>query len=220
MIVGKKKDIEDIKKMLSSSKKVLICGCDTCVSVCWAGGQKEVNELAAELEKDPDMAGINFIRSSVDRQCEAEMCEVLRPQAEGADTILSMACGAGAQVMARLYEDKPVKPALDTTFLGIPTELGTWVENCRCCGNCTIDLTGGICPVVGCAKGLLNGPCGGVRRGGKCEVDAEKDCIWVQIYNRLEKQDRLDSITAIREPRDHSAVTRPGIVKAPLIDKV
>ncbi len=220
MIVGKRKELEDIKKMVSGHKKVLIVGCDTCVSVCWAGGTKEVAALAAELEADGDTAGTSFLQSSVDRQCESEMCEVLRPQAQEADAILSMGCGAGAQILAELFDDRPVLPALDTTFLGVPTELGVWVENCGCCGDCTLDITGGICPIVRCGKGLLNGPCGGVRRNGKCELDEEKDCAWVQIYRRLEKQGRLDLMTEYREPRDHSAVKRPGIVKAPLAQKV
>jgi len=220
MIVGKRKELEDIKQMLSGSKKVLVVGCDTCVSVCWAGGEKEVAALAGELGADKDTAGISFVQSSVDRQCEPEMCEVLREQAEEADVILSLGCGAGAQVLADLFEDTPVMPGLDTTFLGVPKELGVWVETCGCCGDCTLDTTGGICPVVRCGKGLLNGPCGGVRRDGKCELDEEKDCAWVQIYRRLEKQGRLNLITEYREPRDHRAVKRPGIVKAPLVQKV
>ncbi len=220
MIVGKRKELKDIKKMVSGHKKVLIVGCDTCVSVCWAGGEKEVAALATELEAASDTAEISFLRSRVDRQCETEMCEVLRDQAEEADVILSLGCGAGAQILAELFDETPVLPALDTTFLGAPTELGVWVEKCSCCGDCTLDMTGGICPVVGCGKGLLNGPCGGVRRNGKCELDEEKDCAWVQIYRRLEKQGRLDLMTEYREPRDHSAVKRPGIVKAPLLQKV
>ncbi len=220
MIVGKRKELEDIKRMLSGHRKVLIIGCDTCVSVCWAGGEKEVAALAAELEGDSDTAGMSFVQSSVDRQCEPEMCEVLRPQTEEADVILSLGCGAGDQILAELFDDRPVLPALDTTFLGVPTGLGVWVEKCSCCGDCTLDMTGGICPVVGCGKGLLNGPCGGVRRNGKCELDEEKDCAWVQIYRRLEKQGRLDLMTEYREPRDHNAVIRPGIVKAPLLQKV
>lgn len=220
MIVGKRKELEDIKQMLSDHSKVLIVGCDTCVSVCWAGGTKEVAALAAELEADSDMAGTSFLQSSVDRQCELEMCEALRDQVLEADAILSLGCGAGAQILAELFDDTPVMPGLDTTFLGVPTELGVWVEKCSCCGDCTLDMTGGICPVVGCGKGLLNGPCGGVRRNGKCELDEEKDCAWVQIYRRLEKQGRLDLMTEYREPRDHSAVKRPGIVKAPLLQKV
>lgn len=219
MIIAEKKELEDIIKMIASYERVLMTGCETCVSICWAGGEKEVGELAGQLENDPDCADITFIQSNVDRQCEAEMVEVLRPEVEKVDAILSLGCGAGAVVMADLFEDTPVFPALNTTFLGVPTELGVWVEKCGCCGDCILDITGGICPVVGCGKGLLNGPCGGVRKGGMCELDPEKNCAWVQIYNRLEKQGRLALMEEYREPRNHRAVERPGIVRVPLLQK-
>ena len=74
--------------------------------------------------------------------------------------------------------------------------------------------------MVCCAKGLLNGPCGGVRKGGKCEVDPEKDCAWVRIYQRLEKQGRLDSMREYREPKNYRAVKRPGRIKAPGVQRV
>ena len=73
---------------------------------------------------------------------------------------------------------------------------------------------GGICPVVRCAKGLLNGPCGGTRKGGKREIDSDKDCAWVLIYQRLEKQGRLDLMRKYYEPKNYRAVKRPGRIEA------
>jgi len=67
--------------------------------------------------------------------------------------------------------------------------------------------------MVRCAKGLLNGPCGGTRRGGKCEIDADKDCAWVLIYQRLTSQNRLDILEKYYEPKNYRAVKRPGTVK-------
>jgi len=67
---------------------------------------------------------------------------------------------------------------------------------------------------VRCAKGLLNGPCGGTRRGGSCEIDPEKDCAWVLIYRRLEKQGRLDLMRKYYEPKNYRAVKRPGKIEA------
>jgi hypothetical protein len=116
--------------------------------------------------------------------------------------------------MAEMFEDKPVFPGVNTTFIGMPEKEGLWVEMCGACGDCFLDRTGGVCPIVRCAKGLLNGPCGGTRKGGKCEIDREKDCAWVLIYRRLEKQGRLDLMRKYYAPKNARAVKRPGKVQA------
>ncbi len=59
-----------------------------------------------------------------------------------------------------------------------------------------------------CAKGLLNGPCGG-SSNGKCEASPEKDCAWVLIYGRLKKQGRLDNLRSFRQPRNHFISQNP-----------
>lgn len=116
--------------------------------------------------------------------------------------------------MAEIFEEKPIFPALNTTFLGMPEKEGVWVEMCGACGDCFLDRTGGVCPIVRCAKGLLNGPCGGTRKGGKCEIDPQKDCAWVLIYRRLEKQGRLDLMQKYYPPKNFRVVKRPGKIQA------
>jgi hypothetical protein len=69
--------------------------------------------------------------------------------------------------------------------------------------------TGGICPVTICAKGLVNGPCGGTRKG-KCEVDPEKDCAWVLIFNRLKKLGRLERMKRTLPPKKYSVQKYPA----------
>jgi hypothetical protein len=69
-------------------------------------------------------------------------------------------------------------------------------------------VTGGICPLTRCSKGLLNGPCGGVNKG-KCEVDKERDCAWVLIYKELEKTGKLDKFRQIQPAKDYSKTTKP-----------
>jgi len=214
LIIAERKDLKEIRRMIAPYKKVLIVGCETCVNICWAGGEKEVKKLAEKLGDELPAEDVTILKATVERQCEKEMVELLKDDVEAADAVLSMACGAGAQIMADVFEDRPVLPALNTTFLGYPAGPGTWVENCGSCGDCVLDRTGAICPVVCCAKGLMNGPCGGVRKGGMCEVDAEKACAWVRIYNRLEKQGRLDLMEEFTGPKNYRAVKRPGIVKA------
>ncbi|MFQ5588278.1 MAG: methylenetetrahydrofolate reductase C-terminal domain-containing protein [Nitrospiria bacterium] len=71
----------------------------------------------------------------------------------------------------------------------------------KCTHNHLCEETGGICPIVGCPKELVNGPCGGVRSGGKCEVIEDFDCVWVNIYNEMKKNDELDKMLQIQAPR-------------------
>jgi hypothetical protein len=85
---------------------------------------------------------------------------------------------------------------------------GSFVERCSACGECILELTGGICPVTRCPKGLMNGPCGGVDKG-KCEVDKELDCVWALIYNELKEKDRLYLLKEYRPPKDHSKMLKP-----------
>jgi len=217
MIIAERKPIEEIRNMLSGYKKILVVGCQTCVTICWAGGEKEVGILSSQLKLASSEEGneLSIVEATVERQCEKEMViEELGDKVTEVEAILSMGCGAGVQTIAEIFEKKPVFPALNTTFIGMPEGEGVWVEKCGACGDCMLYWTGGICPVVRCAKGLLNGPCGGTRRGGKCEIDPEKDCAWVLIYQRLEKQGRLDLMRKYYEPKNYRAVQRPGRIEA------
>lgn len=216
MIIAERKPLEEIKNMIAGCKKILVVGCRTCVTICWAGGEKEVGVLSSQLRLTSNREGneLSLLEATVERQCEKEMViEELRDKVQGVEAILSMACGAGVETVAEIFEEKPVFPALNTTFIGMPEKEGAWVEMCGACGDCFLDRSGGICPVVRCAKGLLNGPCGGTRKGGKCEIDPDKDCAWVLIYRRLEKQGRLDLMRRYYEPKNYRAVKRPGRVE-------
>jgi len=214
MIIADRKSMEEIKQMVSPYKKLLVVGCGTCVTVCWAGGEKEVGILASQLRLAAHKEGQEYVveEATIERQCEKEMAVALRDKVDKVDAILSMGCGAGVQTLAEVFEQTPVLPALNTAFIGMPQKEGVWVEMCGVCGDCFLDRTGGICPIVRCAKGLLNGPCGGTRRGGKCEIDPDKDCAWVLIYRRLQNQSRLDMMEKYYPPKNYRAVKRPGKV--------
>jgi len=192
MIVGERKPFDEIKKSISEYKKQLILGCGTCVSVCMAGGEKEVELLASQLRMDGQMngSGTEIGEATIQRQCDREYIEPIIDMAKGYDVVISMACGAGVQMMADLLEPLPVVPALNTRFIGVTEEEGSWAERCRACGNCLLADFGGICPMTMCAKSLVNGPCGG-STDGKCEV-GNWDCAWVRIIERLTKQGKLD----------------------------
>lgn len=213
MIVGERKPFEEIKEKIAGYNKILILGCGTCVSVCMAGGEKEVELLATELRMTNKLAGkeIEIGQDTIKRQCDKEYIEPIVEKAKKYDAILSMACGAGVQLVSDLFVPTPVIPALNTEFIGVTESEGVWAERCRACGDCLLDQTGGICPVSRCAKGLLNGPCGGTNNG-KCEVSPDKDCAWTLIYNRLEAQGKLDAFDTYNPPRNHQAVVMPGKV--------
>lgn len=202
MVIADIKPLEQIKDMLKGYRKVLNTGCGGCVAVCLAGGQKEVDILNAKLNLafKADNVGCQVDGFTVERQCEPQFIQEYDRMVGGYDAILSMACGAGVQFMAERYPDKPVLPAVNSTFVGVNRNIGWYEERCRCCGDCVLGETGGICPVTMCAKSLFNGPCGGPQ-GESCEVSKDTPCAWVAIYKRLKAQNRLQDITKIREAR-------------------
>ncbi len=201
MVIAQSKELEEIKEMLKGYKKVLNVGCAGCTAVCLAGGQREVEALNIRLGASfkEDNITIEFDGYTVERQCEIDFIEELDHMENKYDAILSMACGAGVQFVAERFKEKPVFPALNTTFVGVNKDIGWFEEKCRFCRDCQLAYTGGICPVTRCAKGIFNGPCGGTQHG-KCEVDKDIPCAWYDIYERLKGQDRLDNITKIKAP--------------------
>jgi len=204
MIVGKRKPFEEIKQLIGDYHKVLNVGCGTCVAVCLAGGEKETVVLATELDMAKKLEGVPFEVDTltVQRQCDMEYLAELDDKVEQYDALLSMACGAGVQFLAERFPSKPVLPMVDTSFIGVNRDMGDYEERCRSCDRCVLGETGGICPVTMCSKSLFNGPCGGTS-GGFCEVDPEQPCAWYQIWERLDKQGRLDSIRTIKPIRAH-----------------
>ena len=211
MIIAKQKPLEEIRQMLEGYERILVLGCGTCTAICLAGGDREVAVLASSLRIAEKISGKNYLfkEHTVNRQCEWEFLDTIEEQVKEVDAIISLGCGVGVQAISERFPEIPVFPGLDTLFMGMPQEEGIWVERCSGCGSCILDKTGGICPVTRCTKGLLNGPCGGTKNG-KCEVDPEKDCAWTLIYQRLEKQGKLDLFDEYHPPRNFQAVIRPG----------
>ena len=214
MIKAKPKPIEEILNYIRLYENILIAGCGGCVSVCLAGGQKEINILQTELELALDKTNSpgQFSGHTVERQCNEQYLESLDDIVEKADCLLSMACGAGVQLLAERYPDKPVFPAVNTIAIGIDIDIGIYEERCRACGECVLAYTAGICPVTRCAKGLFNGPCGGTS-GDKCEISPEINCAWHEIYTRLKAQNRLEDILKIHPPMEWKNQIKRTIVQ-------
>lgn len=204
MIVADKKPIEEIISEARGFDSILIAGCNECVTVCEAGGKKEVGVLASALRMYFMQQGkdIKIDEVTLERQCDHEYLEEIRDRIDKYDAVLSLACGVGVQFMAEKYQ-KPILPGVNTSFLGVTEERGLWSERCQACGQCILARTGGICPVSRCAKRLFNGPCGGSTKG-KCEINKEIDCAWQLIVDRLKALNRLDDYEEIMPIKDWS----------------
>lgn len=205
MIIAEQKPLEEIKSLIGSAEKVLVVGCGTCVTVCFAGGAREAAITAASLRMSSKLngGGEDVTDVTVQRQCEWEYLDTIREEVSQADVILSLGCGIGVQAMTEHFPEKWIVPGLNTTFLGIPTEQGIWDERCAACGDCILGLTGGICPIARCSKSLLNGPCGG-SEAGHCEIDPDVRCAWHLIYDRLSSMGKLDTLLEIQPPKNWS----------------
>jgi ferredoxin len=214
MIVAEQKSIDRIREMLKGYRKVLAVGCGTCVTVCFAGGRKEVGILASSLRMASGIDGepLEVDETSVQRQCEKEFIDPLADLVADYDAILSLGCGVGVQSLADRFPDKRILPGLNTKFMGGPSEQGVWEERCQGCGSCVLDITGGICPVSRCAKQLMNGPCGGVENG-RCEVDESIPCAWCMIWKRMEGLGLRESLMEVQPPKDWSTSRDGGLRK-------
>jgi ferredoxin len=205
MIVGERKKIDEILRMVEPYSNVAVVACGTCVAVSMAGGEKEALEIASLIKRHARAAGrdAEVTVTSAIRQCDMEFLDALDDSSEisGADCVLSLGCGAGVQFMAEKYPYKVILPGLNTTFIGVNRALGYWTEMCQGCGDCVLEKTGGICPVSRCAKSHFNGPCGG-SSGGRCEIDAETDCAWQLIYDRLKRINQVDRLLDINPVRN------------------
>ena len=203
MITAEQKPLKEIIDYISPYDRILLVGCNECVTVCAAGGRKEVGLLASALHLHCLKQGrtIDIKEITLERQCDPEYVEELVSDIDRADAILSMACGCGVQTIAGRYKEKPVFPAVNTKFMGASESQGVWAERCQGCGDCLLGITGGICPVARCSKHLLNGPCGGTSYG-KCEIAPDVDCAWCLIWERLKALGMEKRYEEIMEAKD------------------
>ncbi len=201
MLISEQKPIEEVLAYLEGENRIFIVGCRGCAEGCESGGEKQVLEMEERLKATgKTIAGT----TTVDTLCNEALVRMrLKPHQEtiqSADSVLVMTCGAGTQVMAKVL-NKVVHPGCNTLPLG--GDHSEWIrgEYCLECGDCVLDYTGGICPIAGCAKNLLHGPCGG-SEGGKCEINPDLPCAWHLIVERLTQLGRLDKLEAVLPPKN------------------
>ena len=211
MIVAQRKSIPEIHNIIKEHENVLVLGCGTCVTVCLAGGEREVSIISSALRIAAKKAGtkVKINELTIERQCDNVFIEGAVEEIKKNDAILSLGCGAGVQAIAERYPNIPVYAGLDTAFLGILESRGVWTEKCAQCGECLLSDFGGICPITRCAKHMLNGPCGGSRED-RCEIKVNQPCAWQLIYKRLKDIGELDKIKKIHPLKDWSKSLNGG----------
>ena len=205
MLITKLKEKEAIEALVSG--KVFIINCHGCKEVSFP--EEEARQLEGELCDKGCVTGI----LTTDYICNPEnmklRLEMYRKQIEAADMVLVCSCGIGVQTIAEYLEDKKVCAGCDTYALPGFQGVTPLEYKCDRCGECYLNMTGGICPITACSKSLVNGPCGGTKNG-KCEVDPEMDCGWERIYRRLAQLGRLDVLKCPVNVRDYATDMKAG----------
>jgi hypothetical protein len=208
------KPIEEIVQFIRPQEKVFVIGCGNCAMKCHSGGLPETEAMAERLRQRgievvgcnvPGPAGMSLCKLSNTRKVLMQDCAQAVAQA---DSFLVLACGQGVHTVIDATGGGMVHPGCDTIFGGETVSDIDIKEYCSLCGECVIEFTGGLCPMTLCAKSLLNGPCGGAAKG-MCEVDIDRPCGWVAIYERLKQLGRLDLLEAYQQPKNHAKWSRP-----------
>jgi len=198
MLVVQLKPEEEILPRISG-KRIFVFECIGCQEVYFP--REEVEEFIEGLKNE--ITGRAVLDYLCNRDFVREYIKAYSNEVKEAEAILVFSCGVGAQIVSSLLEDKVVYTDCDTLYLSGFQGLTIQEFDCKQCGQCYLNYTGGICPLVNCAKGLLNGPCGG-SKDGKCEVNPEADCAWELIYKRLKRLGKLDLLKETLPPRDYS----------------
>ena len=189
MLITQLKDKETILSLLEG--KVFIINCHGCREVRFP--EEEAVELRKELAAAGKLTG--FI--TTDYICNVENLKLrLEKHADeiaAADAVLVLSCGVGVQTVAEQLAGKKVFAGCDTVALPGFQGVTPLEYKCDQCGECYLNITGGICPITACSKSLVNGQCGGAKNG-KCECDPNMECGWERIYQRLKMLGRLDLI--------------------------
>jgi len=199
MLITELKAKEVIESLASG--KVYIINCHGCREIRFP--EKEADELQKELVEAGKVTGI----ITTDYICNAENLKLrLSKHAaaiEAADAVLVFSCGVGVQTVSDYLEGKRVYACCDTYALPGFQGVTPLEHDCKQCGQCYLNLTGGICPITACSKSLINGQCGGAKKG-KCEVDPNMECGWERIYQKLKAIGRLDAMKCPVQIRNYA----------------
>lgn len=210
MIITQAKQFQELLSNLQGYTNIFLIGCGECSTTCKTGGEQEVRAMKdALVAQGKTVIGTCLPKAPcVTSQVKTELAKqtvILRR----ADALVVMACGLGVQAVQESdRQGHVVIPALDTLCGAVVNAAGDFEERCSLCGACVLGETAARCPLTLCAKGLLNGPCGGMHKGA-CEVDRDRDCVWVLIYKDLARRGKLSDMKKTHSPRDWRVSARP-----------
>lgn len=203
MIITKQKPLEEILRDIGS-KPVFLVGCSQCATLCHTGGNDEVIALKEQLSsKNIPVSGHVVLDPACHRQNNKRILKDHVEELKQSEKILVLACGNGIQTIAGLFPEKQIIAGTDTLFLGEILHASEYQKRCVMCGECLLDLFGGLCPVSQCPKSMLNGPCGGSSHGA-CEINPQVECVWDRIIQHLKKQGKLHLLTVVQPPKNWS----------------
>lgn len=185
------KNEDELKTLLDGKDNIFVIACNKCYKEFDAEEEPERIEFISLAEKlSKTIIGSKTTDFLCNKTHIAKTLENTSPDKAGCVFVIS--CGYGIQTVAELI-GLPVYTAANsvnphnTGGMG-KTHHGMALTKLQCeaCGQCFLNRTGGVCPIVDCSKSLINGQCGGASRG-MCEVDKDKDCAWEKIYIKLEQ---------------------------------
>jgi ferredoxin len=203
MIITKQKNFNELLRCIDS-KPVFLVGCNQCATICRTGGKDEVLSLKEALEAQQiQVSGWVILEPACHQLNDKRMLKDHAEELNKSTKVLVLACGNGAQTLAELVPEKEIIAGTDTLFLGEISHVTEFNKRCVMCGECLLDLYGGLCPVSQCPKSMLNGPCGGSAQG-KCEISPQVECVWDRIYQGLKKRGALQALSVIQKPKDWS----------------
>ena len=195
MLITELKSKETLDALVSG--KVFVINCHGCKEIRFPEYEAE------EYQKTLDTTGIY----TTDYICNPENLKLRLAQhqaaIDAADMVLVFSCGVGVQTVAELLGNKKVCAACDTYALPGFQGVTPLEYDCRQCGECYLNITGGICPITACSKSLINGQCGGAKNG-MCEVDPNMECGWERIHRRLKQVGRLDALKCPVQIRNYA----------------
>ena len=200
----KLKTAGELADVLKNTDNVFVLACNKCFKEFSTTNEQDCeNFLTIAADQGIHVSGSAKVDFLCNKTLTAKKLDELIPTA--AESVFVISCGLGVQTVADML-DVPVYAAADSINYNGHHGMALTEKACGACGQCYLNITGGVCPVVDCAKGLLNGQCGGAKNG-KCEVDPNKNCAWQKIQERLEGQNDLASLTAQPiQMRDYSKV--------------
>lgn len=199
MLITQLKAPEAVEKLLTG--KVFVINCHGCKEVRFPEHE------AVQMQKQWKEQGIVTGILTTDYICNPENLKLRlsyhQEAIDAADAVLVLSCGVGVQTVAQLLSPKRVYAVCDTFPLPGYQGVTPLEHNCDQCGECYLNITGGICPITACSKSLVNGQCGGAKNG-KCEVDPNMECGWERIYRRLAQVGRLDLLKCPIQVRNYA----------------